>query len=73
MLTKYVELLSRLTSLLQSVMESSEIATGVTKCYMMLITAVPKKNECVWTKIFSFVAILRKRRIKERNVNDLKS
>lgn len=34
MLTKYVELLSRLTSLLQSVMESSEIATGVTKCYV---------------------------------------
>ena len=33
MLTKYVELLSRLTNLLQSVMESSEIATGVTKCY----------------------------------------
>ena len=34
MLTKYVELLSRLTSLLQSVVESSEIATGVTKCYV---------------------------------------
>lgn len=34
MLTKYVELLSRLTSLLQTMMESSEIATGVTKCYV---------------------------------------
>ena len=34
MLTKYVELLSRLTSLLQSEMESSEIATGVTTCYV---------------------------------------
>lgn len=71
MLTKYVELLSRLTSLLQSVMESSEIATGVTKCYVDYSST--EKNECVWTKIFSFVAILRKRRIKERNVNELKS